>query len=123
MNGHSLGITGLTRGIEEPLAQAWARNGSCRGKCLRGLLAIALPVCALAGRAQVAAGGNGYVSVEQDPAIRVWIINRARVDEKVLSTGLDTAERIFRRAGVRLTWVTCEAGSVQSVDPTECRGG
>ena len=85
---------------------------------------MSLRVLLLMAVASVQAGitvyGEDPIREPQPPGVRVWVINAARVDEWTLSTALDQAAWIFRSAGVRLTWLECPRGGIQTVEPAMC---
>ncbi len=95
-------------------------NAPPRGTYLTTLLAFWMPACALTASEHVTAGGDGYIAGPQTPAIRVLVLDRARVGENTLTVALDQAGRLFRGVGVRLTWVRCPAGPIQPVSSPEC---
>ena len=92
------------------------RSTLARAELLTALLAISLPAYAAGAPAQLAAAGDGCAGGQQASGVHVWVINTARVDEDTLSNALNMAARIFRDAGIRLTWLRCPPGTALNLD-------
>ena len=60
------------------------------------------------------------LSASDLPALRVWVIDTAHIDEKTLSDALKTTARIFTSAGLRMIWLSCPARAGRSGNSARC---
>ncbi len=59
-------------------------------------------------------GSVSRTTERQMPAIRVWVIDSVRLEEKTLAAALNKAQVIFGDAGVRVLWTRCPAQANQA---------
>jgi len=64
--------------------------------------------------ALLAWGRDDRTAERQIPAVRVWVIDAVRLEEKTLTAALNKAQVIFADTGVRVIWLRCPAQANQA---------